>query len=91
MGLFKKKLEINEAKKVLENVIAEIIKQSGLTLNDLVKSMAEKIGLASIPIKIPEISDVHKVLAKTIVSGIKDERAYEALKEIKKLLDKYKL
>ena len=55
------------------------------------KVIAEKLGISQIPIKIPEMPDLAKVLAKTFVAGMSNERAYETLKGLKQILDRYKL
>ncbi|GEM_PF-5014038 len=91
LPIFKKKISPSEAKSILEEIISEIIKQSGLTLSDLVKVIAEKLGISQIPVNIPEMPDLAKVLAKTFIAGMSNERAYETLKSLKQILDRYKL
>ncbi len=91
MPIFKKKLSVEEAKELLENILSSIIRASGTSFGDLLKDIAEKLGVPQIPINIPEPPDFPRTLAKVLIKGIRDERAYEALKEIKSILDKYKI
>lgn len=90
LGLFKKKINPSEGKAILEHIISLIIKATGKRLNDILRSLLEKLKVPVVSIELPEFN-YHSHLAKAIVKSITDEEALYILQEIKKMLDKYKI
>ncbi len=91
MGLFKKKLTTEEARKVLEEIIMTIIDTSGKSLKDFIKALTDKIQLPPLPIEIPDPPNFSSLIAGAIVKGISNENAMEAIRKLKKILDAYKV
>jgi len=87
----KKKLNVFNSKPVFEDVLSIILKVAGLTFSDIFENILKELGLPKVSIPLLNTVELNKIVAKTISSNIGDEKAYLALREIKKLLDEYRV